>query len=153
MGIREIRVSLGLIQSMRAREKVKLTAVFTAYMTAGPAAIRTAKVSLVARLMRSPVRVSAKKETSSRSRCPKNWSLMSHSTFRLAPFKIWRIPNLAAPPSTAANTMSPANPAICPVATLGSSNPSMASFMRYGPAMVKRLEISTIRRPRAYSPR
>ena len=50
-------MSLGLIQTMNPIVSRKLTNVFTAYMMAGPVAIRTACVSLVARAMRSPVRV------------------------------------------------------------------------------------------------
>ncbi len=57
MGISAIAVSRGLIQIMSARASVKLTIVLVVYITAGPAAWRTARVSLVARLMRSPVRV------------------------------------------------------------------------------------------------
>ena len=49
--------SRGLIQSMNPSAKAKLAAVLTVYMMAGPAAMRTARVSFVARLMRSPVRV------------------------------------------------------------------------------------------------
>ena len=57
--VEEIRegVSLGLIDTMTPRVSRKLTSVFTAYMMAGPVAMRTACVSLVARAMRSPVRV------------------------------------------------------------------------------------------------
>ncbi len=108
MGMRATRVSRGLIQSIRARENTKLTRVFTAYITAGPVAIRTASVSLVARLMRSPVRVVAKNDASSWRRWLKKSSRRSHSTRRLALFMIWRIPNFAAPPRIAARTMRPA---------------------------------------------
>ncbi len=44
------------MRSMTVIAKANVTSVFTVYMTAGPTAMRTASVSLVARLMRSPVR-------------------------------------------------------------------------------------------------
>ncbi len=54
----ESPVSRGLIHSISARANTKPTTVFMAYMMAGPAAMRTARVSLVARAMMSPVRLS-----------------------------------------------------------------------------------------------
>ena len=50
-------VSHGLIWIITARPITKLMTVLAVYMTAGPTACRTASVSLVARLMRSPVRL------------------------------------------------------------------------------------------------
>jgi hypothetical protein len=57
-GTMESPVSRGLIHSISARANTKPTTVFMAYMMAGPAAMRTARVSLVARAMMSPVRLS-----------------------------------------------------------------------------------------------
>ena len=57
MGASAASVRPGLIQIMTPRPKAKLTMVFAEYMTAGPTAWRTASVSLVARLISSPVRV------------------------------------------------------------------------------------------------
>ena len=57
IGTRDTRVSIGLIQIISASPKTKLTTVFAVYITAGPTACRTASVSLVARLISSPVRV------------------------------------------------------------------------------------------------
>lgn len=147
MGMRATAVRRGLIQSMRAREKTKLTVVFTAYMTAGPAAIRTARVSLVARLMRSPVRVRPKKAASRERRWAKKASRRSASTRRLVLFRICRMPNFAAPPRTAATTMRRAKAPMRRAVTPGSPRPSMANFMRYGPAVVKKLLMTTMARP------
>ena len=51
------RVSVGLIRSISASARAVMTTVLTRYMIAGPAAIRTDWMSLVARLIRLPVRV------------------------------------------------------------------------------------------------
>jgi hypothetical protein len=105
MGMSARMVRRGLIQSMRVRVKTDMTVVFTAYITAGPAACRTARVSWVARLMMSPVRCRPKNPASSRRRCRKKSSRRSHSMRREIPFRSSRIPYRAAPPTRATPTM------------------------------------------------
>ena len=53
-------MSMGLMCSIRITANKPPAIVFTKYMIAGPAAIRTALRSLVRRAMMSPVRVRAK---------------------------------------------------------------------------------------------
>ena len=56
-GKKAYRVSLGLIESMKASAPAVNTIVFAEYMIAGPSSMRTAFRSLVARAIMSPVRV------------------------------------------------------------------------------------------------
>ncbi len=57
IGASAASVSCGLMWIITASATTKLTTVLAVYMTAGPTACRTASVSLVARLIRSPVRL------------------------------------------------------------------------------------------------
>ena len=56
MGIMAMSVRRGLIQIMKPSARAPIVTVFTRYMIDGPATWRTACTSLVARLIRSPVR-------------------------------------------------------------------------------------------------
>ncbi len=66
---------------------------------------------------------------------------------RLTPLSSSRIPKRAAPPSSAASTISPARPAIRAAVTPGAPSPSMASFIRYGPAIWNAFAKTTSTRP------
>ena len=56
-GTRESASSHGLMVTMRAMVPTKVARVLAVYMIPGPSTMRTADRSLVARLIRSPVRI------------------------------------------------------------------------------------------------
>ena len=100
IGIIAQSVSMGSIQIMSPSASVATVAVFTAYMIAGPATMRTAWTSFVERLTRSPVRQASKNCGGSLRRCAKRALRISVSIRRLSPLRSFRIQNLVAPATT-----------------------------------------------------
>ena len=143
MGTMESRVRCRLIPSMSASDRIVLATVLARYMTAGPAAMRTACVSLVARLIRSPVRLREKKAASSASKWSKTRLRRSVSTRRESPFRIWRMPKRPTPPSSAAATLSPAYHATRRRPAPGRLSASMAMPISLGGSTANRLASTT----------
>ena len=90
-GISAMSVSRQSIASMTETAITKPSAVLAKYMTAGPTIMRTALRSLVARDMRSPVRLAWKYASGRRSRCAKKSFRRSYSICRDAPISQVRI--------------------------------------------------------------
>src|SRR5215208_1555263 len=84
-GISDHSVRRASIDSITDSATTKVSMVLAAYMIDGPIIMRTAFRSLVARDIRSPVRLAWKYDIGSRSRCAKKSLRMSYSISREAP--------------------------------------------------------------------
>ena len=98
-GSRPISVSRGSIDSISTIATTNTSVVCDAYMIDGPAIIRTAFRSLVARDIRSPVRWRRKYSGGSRCRCAKKSLRRSYSISRDTPMMMRRIRKRNTPPA------------------------------------------------------
>ena len=117
-GSSTISVSQAEMDSISATATTNTMLVEAEYISAGPTIIRTALRSLVARDIRSPVRLRWKYARSSRCSRAKKWPRRSYSISREAPMMTRRIQKRHTPPSaampTSAAAYSPSFPRVTP---------------------------------------
>ncbi len=152
IGSRAIRVSRTSMWSMNSSANVPPAIVLVRYITAGPAAMRTAERSLVSRAIRSPVRARAKYSASSDSRRANRSFRRSYSIQRLTLFSVSRIMKRRKPPTRATPSIAPTSSQILDIGALLMRS-STASRRNHGPAVEKAYDRTVRESPKTILPR